>query len=430
MWDRQGNHFLVFDIDGTREAASPRALPNTQDRPAPKRRLRPLCAPGSTFRKRGEVVRTRTTVLQAHTHQWLAPFGNPGNGEYRAELRRAVAIIGGYLKAHHHPAEHALLLMSGQYGTGAVLADLAGLASVMRGKDSQILKRAEIQARLKLPPDQHLTHPESGMVRALYDFPDLPLGPEGMRCRLVVATHPAGAAKSRIGVTRSGVVYELFLTNLPQSAFTEALVVALYLHRGAFENALADEDLEQDEGLAGVVTPLAAKRPGKSSANGCGTRLLELGHQLAPDPVRTTEFAPALPPAQKEALSSSASQGYGPAEVALPWKQGRFSGQDFPLQPDGTLRCPAGQSDVPHEQRREADGSLRVVYAASIRSCRPCPLRDQCQWNGSATAKPSLRERAPASARRRFGALASFETGAVGTTDVRASSCCAINASR
>jgi len=29
-----------------------------------------------------------------------------------------------------------------------------------------------------------------------------------------------------------------------------------------------------------------------------------------------------------------------------------------------------------------------VVYAASIRSCRPCPLREQCQWQGSATAKP------------------------------------------
>jgi hypothetical protein len=116
---------------------------------------------------------------------------------------------------------------------------------------------------------------------------------------------------------------------------------------------------------------------------------LELGHQLSPDPVRTTEFAPALPPAHKEATdSSSPSQGYGPVAVALPWKQGRFSGQDFALQPDGTLRCPAGQSLVAHERRREADGSLRVVYAASIRSCRPCPLREQCQWQGSATAKP------------------------------------------
>jgi hypothetical protein len=72
----------------------------------------------------------------------------------------------------------------------------------------------------------------------------------------------------------------------------------------------------------------------------------------------------------------------------LSWKQGRFSGRDFAPQPDGTLCCPAGQSLFAHEQRREADGSLRVVYAASIRSCRPCPLREQGQWHGSATAKP------------------------------------------
>jgi len=46
------------------------------------------------------------------------------------------------------------------------------------------------------------------------------------------------------------------------------------------------------------------------------------------------------------------------------------------------------QKLIPHEHRREADGSLRVVYGASIRHCRPCPLREQCQWNGSATKKP------------------------------------------
>ncbi len=97
LWDRQGNHFLVFDIDGTREAARQRALPQAPDRPSPQRRLHLICAPGYTGRKRGEVVRTRTTVLQAHTHQWLGTFGNPGNGEYRAELRRAVAAIQRYL---------------------------------------------------------------------------------------------------------------------------------------------------------------------------------------------------------------------------------------------------------------------------------------------------------------------------------------------
>src|SRR5581483_11256239 len=55
---------------------------------------------------------------------------------------------------------------------------------------------------------------------------------------------------------------------------------------------------------------------------------------------------------------------------------------------DGTLRCPAGKVLVPHEHRREGDGSLRIVYCASIRDCRPCRLREQCQWNGRITAKP------------------------------------------
>jgi hypothetical protein len=50
------------------------------------------------------------------------------------------------------------------------------------------------------------------MVRSLYDCPQIPVGPEGMFCRVIVATHPAGKKKSPIGVTRAGVVYELFFT--------------------------------------------------------------------------------------------------------------------------------------------------------------------------------------------------------------------------
>lgn len=48
-----------------------------------------LVAPGYTGRKRGEGVRTRTTILQVHTHQWLGTFGEPGNGDLRGELQRA-----------------------------------------------------------------------------------------------------------------------------------------------------------------------------------------------------------------------------------------------------------------------------------------------------------------------------------------------------
>jgi len=191
LWDRQGNRWLVFDVDGTREAARQRALPQPPDRPAPQRRLRPLRAPGYTGRKRGEIVRTRTTVLQMHTHQWVASFGNPGNGQYREELRRAKTTIQEYIKAHSFPAERTRLGLDGQYGTGAVVSDLGDFAYVTRGKDYNILDRADIQARLHLPADQHLSSAESGINRALYDCPDQRLDESGPLVRVIVATHPA-----------------------------------------------------------------------------------------------------------------------------------------------------------------------------------------------------------------------------------------------
>jgi hypothetical protein len=386
--DRTGKLWKVFDIDGTREAARQRALPKGSPLPLPHRRLDGLCAPGYTGRKRGEVVRTRTTVLQAHSYQWLGSFGNRGNGEYRKELRRAVEAIQSYLRAHQLKDSCALLRLDGLYGTGAVLADLLGMPFVMRSKAYGLLDLPVVQTRLYLPADQQFTLPESSLVRTLYDCPDVPVGPNGQHYRLVVATHLKGPKKQKIGVERDGLIYELFLTKMPQEAFTASDVVALYLHRGSFETALSDEDREQDPDRW-CSHAACGQEAWQIVSQWVWNLRLELGHQLEPDPVRTTEFAPALPPVHKEATNSpSSSQGYGPAAVALPWKAGRFSGQDFALQPDGTLRCPAGQSLVTHERRREADGSLRVVYAASIRSCRPCPLREQCQWQGSTTAKP------------------------------------------
>ncbi len=390
LWDRQENRWLVFDVDGTREAARQRALPQTPDRPAPQRRLRPLCAPGYTGRKRGEVVRTRTTVLQMHTHQWVASFGNPGNGQYREELRRAKATIQAYVKVHRFPKERTLLRLDGQYGTRAVISDVTDCAYVTRGKDYGMLDRAAIQARLHLPAAQHLNSAESGICRALYDCPDQHLDENGPLVRVIVATHPAPKKqkKHRVGLIREGVVYELFWTNLPQSAYTASDVVALYLHRGAFETALEDEDQEHDPDRW-VSHSAWGQEAWQIVAQWTWNLRLELGHQLAPESLRTTEFAPALP-LQPEPTPPACppASGYAPPVTATSWKAGRFTGADFPLQPDGTLRCPAGSTLLPHEQRREADGSLRVVYGASIRDCRPCPVREQCQWSGSATAKP------------------------------------------
>jgi hypothetical protein len=65
LTDRAGNGWKVFDIDGTREAARQRALPKAPELPLPQRRLDEVCAPGYTGRKRGEIVRTRTTAWAA-----------------------------------------------------------------------------------------------------------------------------------------------------------------------------------------------------------------------------------------------------------------------------------------------------------------------------------------------------------------------------
>jgi hypothetical protein len=99
LLDRQRGARVVFDIDGTREAARQRALPQAEELPPAFRQLDDVCAAGYTGRKRGEVVRTRTVVSQAHSYQWLGSFGNRGNGLYRKELRQALATISRYLSA-------------------------------------------------------------------------------------------------------------------------------------------------------------------------------------------------------------------------------------------------------------------------------------------------------------------------------------------
>jgi hypothetical protein len=93
--------------------------------------------------------------------------------------------------------------LDGQYGNGAIVADLAGLAYVMRGKDYDLLNLHEVQARLAQLPDQQTTHPEAGTCRALFDCPDLLLTPAGPRARVIVATHPATEASAKIGTTQA-----------------------------------------------------------------------------------------------------------------------------------------------------------------------------------------------------------------------------------
>jgi hypothetical protein len=396
LFSRTGEHWMVVDVDGTRQTARQRALPQTESLPTLHRRFDQVCAPGYQGCKRGEVVRTRTVLLQAHTHQFLGTFGGPGNGDYRGELLRAISVITSYAAKLALPAASVLLRLDGLYGDAAPLIDVltAGLGVIARSRDYHLLDLEMVKQALARSPDQVSTHPESGMTRVLYDCPVVLLTPAGPEVRLVVATHALTSSSPTVGVERDGTIYELFVSTFPSPAFTPSDVLDLYLHRGSFETVLADEDQEQDSDRWFSHTPCGQEFC-QILAQWMWNLRLELGQKLSLSDLRTTEFAktkvvepepeaspvPAPDPACSEKQTPQVK--YGPPQWARPSFTGGFPWPAFTPQPDGTLRCPADRPLYPQERRPERDGSIRILYAARIGHCRSCLLRSQCQESGS-----------------------------------------------
>jgi hypothetical protein len=371
--DRQGTSWWIVDVDATKQVARQRALPQKPGLPAPHRRLSQVCAPGYTGRKRGEVVRTRTTVLQPFTHHWIGTYSGAGNGKYREELQRALQAVTWYALALSLPLSQVVIRLDGLYGNAAPLTEVlrAGLGVIARSKEYALLDRAEMKAVLACPPRLVCTHPESGATRALYDCPDIPLTPEGPHVRLLIATHPASSTPHKIGKKRDGIIYELFITQLPAPAFSA-------------KDVLADEDQEQATDRWCSSTP-SGQEFWQIVNQWIWNLRLELGQHLAPLPMRTIEFAVASDPV---VVSDPAPLvEYGPPRWARQSFTYGFAGSAFLPQADGTLLCPAHHPLYAQERRPERDGSLRVLYAARIGDCRHCELRGQCQKSLS-TSKP------------------------------------------
>lgn len=149
IFDRQGRRYIVFDVDATRQAARQRALPCDPTLPSPRRRLDAVCAPGYTGRKRGEVVRTRTVVLQMHTRQWIGTYAGRGNGDYLGELTSALRSITTYLRLFALTPEVALVRLDGQYGDTVAMAQLleAGVYFVTRARGYHVLEHRSVPRR-------------------------------------------------------------------------------------------------------------------------------------------------------------------------------------------------------------------------------------------------------------------------------------------
>ncbi len=153
---------------------------------------------GTEAANAGRLFERARRLLRPTAESRLGSFGNPGNGRYREELRKVLSAIGQYLMAHQLSQPHTLLRLDGQYGTGAVLTDVAGFAFVTRGKEYSVLDHPLVQARLHLPPDQ---------FQQREDKPDgpqplrLPTDPGGTRWRALPCGggHPPRHEKEESG---------------------------------------------------------------------------------------------------------------------------------------------------------------------------------------------------------------------------------------
>jgi hypothetical protein len=237
IFDRQGRRYIVFDVDATRQAARQRALPCASELPPPRRRLDAVCAPGYTGRKRGEVVRTRTTALQMHTRQWVGSYSGKGNGDYRGELASALRAITTYLKLFALTPEVGLVRLDGQYGDAVAMAHLmkAGVYFVTRARGYQVLEHPQIQGVLAHPPTAYVTRVSSNEVVELFDGGWLQVDEGLSPTRVIVARHRAPEPGKPIAVgKRVGEwVYELFITTLAASGFLVEDVLDVYHGRGA-----------------------------------------------------------------------------------------------------------------------------------------------------------------------------------------------------
>lgn len=409
--DREGHRLIVFDVDGTRQAARQRALVTSTEFPALQRRMQPACAPGYTGRKRGEVVRTRTTILQAHTQEWLGTCSGAGNGDYQAELDAACRVTVAYLAAKGVRPAQAVMRLDGLYGTTAFLVRLQQykLGVLTRGRMYHLLDHATVQGRLQQPPDGGVTHPETQVRREVFDagfitdwLEDQP--EQLVRYRVIVTRRPAPADQppSTVGKLLGDSGYELFLTSHPAACLPATMIIELYQHRGSFEQVLSDEDQEQDPDRWCSLTALGQEF-WQIVSQWVWNMRLELGAVVQEQPLRWTRWqdtqpdATASPSPSVPAVTSSDAPRteellarYGPLELAQPWAKARrrFSAQEFRVLDDDTLECPAGKLLRVRERRKRENGDLRILYTAKMGDCRPCPRAAQCVGRGSSGDQP------------------------------------------
>lgn len=399
--DRNGKRWLMFDVDGTAKTVRQRVLLSQASHPQPRRRSERACAKGYSGRKRGEVVRTRTTIEQAHSREWLGSFAAAGNGTSKEDLKRACQVIEQYLTRQQLSVSDGIVRLDGLYGSANYLTTLqqSKLAYVVRCRDYQLLKEPPVQAQLAQVPTQQYHHPDSPQVqRDLFDIACVDATRRGYLAsmRLVIVRMIRFAKlKPKVGKGEGKYLYEVFLTSLPPSGFTAADVLSLYNGRGGFEQTLSEEDQECDcdrwcswhpEGqsfwqiLSQWVWNWRTRIGWQQQVN------QEVRQTLWSSKLESLPSPQASSPSPSLAEQNDASTGqshavqYAPMQVAPGWAKSRhkYGGEDFKVIDDETLQCPAGEIMHRQEIRYNRQGDMQMLFGLKPSICQACSVKMHC----------------------------------------------------
>jgi len=305
------------------------------------------------------VVRTRTTVLQMHTRQWVGTYAGKGNGDYRGELASALRAITAYLKHFAFLPEMALIRLDGAYGDATVVAQLllASTPFVTRWRGYLLLEHPQIQRVLAHAPTASMARMNSGVVVELFEGGWLELGEDLSPVRVIVARHPAPPPGKDIPVgKRVGEwVYELFITMLDAEGFLVQDVLDLYHGRGAFEAVLADEDVEEDPDRWCSYTE-CGQELWQIACQWVWNLRLSLGQTMQGTELREIEWAPPKEAPAVFVTEETPPEEYGPWQWAAAFGRatGRFGAEDARVARGREAALPSrGQSVVERSASRE-----------------------------------------------------------------------------
>jgi hypothetical protein len=433
---RTGTSYLVFDGDGTREAIRRRSVRGGEDHPPALRRAINSFAPGFLGRKRGEEVRSRFVLMQAHTQEWLGGWLTPGNGARLEALDAALDSIKAYMSAHQRPVGQAILRLDGGHGWFADIQCIraTGAHVLTRCVDYRLLESSVLTAQLQRPSDGGFHTPDSPCQREWWDAGLIDWKPKKtssdppVPMRLVVTRRtlaPNENVDVSVGIRRGNFVWELFATSVPSDELTGSDILSLYAGRGGFEGILAQEDREMN-----LDKLVSGHLDGQSAWQILGMFVWNIHSRLgrlsaAPEATaRTTVWAEAIVVAESEAAGAGAEPSTippaveaaevvepenplvpveppptdaGPEGLVAPVKppsdaeteagprteraalrsRTRLEREGFSVDEEGQLRCPAGQRMRGRETRPHGRPSLHK-FEMSVATCRPCVQRETC----------------------------------------------------